>query len=104
MRLPGAITVHQELGGTVLCLVGEIDAAVVEAFTRGDGRTPIAVAVFDAGAVTFLAAAGVGLMLRWAQASVVDGQPPLPRRSARCVGRVLHLMGLDENFRRPGPS
>jgi hypothetical protein len=62
------------------------------------------VAAIDAGAVSFIGSAGVTLPLRWAQASVVDGRPPLLRRLARCVDRVLQLLGVEQNFRRPALS
>lgn len=99
--LPGSISVQTEPGGPVLCLAGEVDGTVVAAFQR-DFEAPISVTAIDAGAVTFIGSSGVALLLRFAQAAAAaDGEPLLLRRSARCLDRVLTMMGLDGQFARP---
>jgi len=54
MRLPGAVTLEREPDGLVLCLTGEVDAAVVDRFTADPGHQPVPVAAIDAGAVAFI--------------------------------------------------
>jgi anti-anti-sigma regulatory factor len=98
LRLPGAVALERQPDGLVLCLTGEVDAAVVARYTAGPDHEPVPVAAIDAGAVTFISSAGVALMLRWAQAASTDGRPVLLRRSARCVDRVLQQMGLHAQF------
>ena len=98
LHLPGAVALQREPDGLVLCLTGEVDAAVVGRFTADPDHQPAPVTAIDAGAVTFISSAGVALMLRWAQAASTDGRPVLLRRSARCVDRVLQQMGLDAHL------
>ena len=98
MRLSGAVTLEREPDGLVLCLTGEVDAAVVDRSTADPDHQPVPVAAIDAGAVTFISSAGVALMLRWADAARTGGRPVVLRRSARCVDRVLQQMGLDTQF------
>ena len=81
MRLSGAVTLEREPDGLVLCLTGEVDAAVVDRFTADPDHQPVPVAAIDAGAVTFISSAGVALMLRWAGAT----------RSWRVTGDTLVL-------------
>jgi anti-anti-sigma factor len=79
----------------VLCLVGEIDIAVVQAFEAATAMQPSAVDALDAGAVTFMSAVGVGLMLRCTVESEARGRPAVLRRSSRTVDRLLALTGPD---------
>ena len=98
--LPGSISIEHEGGQRVLCLIGEIDAAVVQAFDEVNGVQPVTVDAIDAGAVSFMAVAGVGLMLRCRRESVAQGRPALLRQSSRPVERVLQLTGLHPTFAR----
>src|SRR5688572_29579817 len=93
-ELPGSISLPREPGGLVLCLGGEIDAAVIWEFEAGH-CPPEPVDAIDAGAVTFICAHRVTLMADWARASTAAGHPAVLRRSSRCVDRVLSLVGLD---------
>ena len=68
LRLPGAVTLQGEADELVLCLTGEVDAAVVDHFTAAPAHQPVPVTAIDAGAVTSMSSAGVALTLRWAQA------------------------------------
>lgn len=98
-ELPGSISLPWEPGGLVLCLAGEIDAAVIWEFEARHGP-PEPVDAIDAGAVTFICAHGVTLMAAWAPASTAAGHPAVLRRSTRWVDRVLQLAGLDGEIAR----
>jgi len=97
--LSGSISLSRELGGLVLYLAGEVDPAVVWEFEARYG-TPVPVDAIDAGAVTFICAHGVTLMVAWAQVSAAAGHRAVLRRSAPLVDRVLRLTGLDEELPR----
>jgi anti-anti-sigma factor len=91
---PGSITIEFEGAERVLRLVGEIDVAVVQAFEAAGTARPGTVDAIDAGAVTFIDAAGVGLVLRWRLESEARGRPVVLRRSSRPVDRLLALAGI----------
>jgi anti-anti-sigma regulatory factor len=97
--LQGSISLPRESGGLVLCLAGEVDAAVVWEFEARHGP-PVPVAAIDAGAVTFICGHGVTLMVDWARTSAAAGHRAVLRRSARAVDRVLRLAGLDGELTR----
>ena len=85
--------------GHGLELAGEIDAAAVSGFEDEQGAAPVPVDAIDAGAVTFIAAVGVALLLRYAAVGPAGG--PVLRRSSPRLDRVLELIRLTEVFRRP---
>ena len=94
--LPGSITVEAEGDRRILFLRGDIDAAVVARFTKGQGREPPAVDAIDAGAVTFLSSRGIAVLLRCSEAAVAAGRDrPALRSASRVTTRVLDLAGLD---------
>jgi anti-anti-sigma factor len=99
--LPGSISVTRQGGRRILCLAGEIDAAVVARFEAEHGFQALDIDAVDAGAVTFIGAAGVELMLWWMQHSAAHGRQPVLRTTSRAVERVLALTKLDGNFARP---
>jgi anti-anti-sigma factor len=94
----GSIALQREGRERVLCLAGEVDGAVVEAFELGEGAQPVPVDAIDAGRVTFIASRGIGLMLRWHQLAVASGRTATLRSSSPCVRRVLQLCGLGDAF------
>jgi anti-anti-sigma factor len=99
--LAGSITVEHERDEVVLCLAGEVDQFVVQEFDRAtDGRAP-AVDVIDAGAATFLASAGIGLLLRVRESSAASGRSGVLRAASPQVDRLLTLVGVADLLRRP---
>jgi anti-anti-sigma factor len=97
----GAITVQPEGGQLALCLVGEIDQAVVDAFDEAtDGRAP-AVDVIDAAAATFLGSAGLALLARVRDSSAAQRRAALLRSASPQVERVLTVSGLGALWRTP---
>jgi anti-anti-sigma factor len=101
---PGSITIEHEAGGRrVLCLSGDVDSTAVAEFERRQGGLPVVVDVIDAGGVSFLASAGLGVMVRCAEsAAAVTGRRPVLRAAAGPVDRVLRAAGLETFFPRPG--
>ena len=94
--LPGLITVEAEGDRRILCLRGDIDAAVVARFKQEQGREPPAIDAIDAGDVSFLSSTGIAVLVRCAEAAVAAGRNPPALRSASPVTmRVLDLAGLD---------
>jgi anti-anti-sigma factor len=89
----GSVRVAREDGGAVMVLAGEIDADVVAVFDRSDDGSAQVIAV-DASAVTFLASAGVTLLLRSTKAVRQRGQRPVLRGSSRSARRTLEVTGL----------
>lgn len=98
-ELPGSISLPREPGGLVLCLAGEVDAAVVWDFETRHGP-PEPVDAIDAGAVMFICAHGVGLMADWARVSAAAGHRAVLRRSTPLIDRVLQLTALDGELLR----
>jgi ABC-type transporter Mla MlaB component len=90
--------VHRDAGGTVLCMTGEIDAAVVAAYEDEHGAQPEAIDAVDAGTVSYISSKGVAFLLQWADAA--PGAPVL-RHSSRQLDRMLQLSGLGAVFQRP---
>jgi anti-anti-sigma factor len=99
--LPGSVVVQREGEQQVLCLAGEIDLAVAEEFEHLDRSGAVVVDAIDAGAVTFLASAGVRLMLRIREQSRGQGRPAVLRQSSPSMDRILELTGLGAIFNGP---
>ena len=95
-------TIRAEIadGGLALFLAGEIDLAVVDVFERsvGGAASLPQVAVIHASETTFLAAAGVSLLLRCTTGARAAGRPPLLVRPTRHVLRPLQLVGVLDRF------
>lgn len=95
----GAITIQTTGEWRVLCLVGDIDAGVIDAFEGREDARPVPVDAVNVSEVTYLAACGVRLLVAWAQASMsLTGQRPKLIRPSRPVRRVLMLTGTYELF------
>jgi anti-anti-sigma regulatory factor len=100
----GAISVETTGGWRVLCLVGEIDGAVVTAFSAAGHARPVPVDAIDASRATFLTASGVRLLVAWAQKSTdVTGRRPALVHPARKVRRVLELTSTYDMFEEDLP-
>lgn len=95
----GSITVRRDDAGSVVAwLVGEVDAAVVEAFTTGtDGAEPEPTAV-EASEVTFIDSRGLALMLRWATRARERGLTADLRRPSAAVLSLLRISGTGDLF------
>ncbi|GAB3324692.1 hypothetical protein GCM10027451_49190 [Geodermatophilus aquaeductus] len=79
---PGSITIEHEAGGRrVLCLSGDVDSTAVAEYESRQRGLPVVADVIDAGTVSFLASAGLAVMVR----------------SAGPVGAVDGLAGLREH-------
>jgi anti-anti-sigma factor len=102
--LPGSITVEVHDGRQVLCLVGDLDSAVVAHFKARQGREPVVVDEIDAGEVTFISSAGLALLLLCWEASVSAGRRPVLRASSRPVDRLLAMSSLDRVIVRRVPA
>jgi len=102
---PGSITIEHEAGGRrVLCLSGDVDSATVAEYESRQGSMLEVVDVIDAGAVTFLGSAGLGVMVRCAEASVAVGRLPVLRAASGTVERLLQVAGMKTFFSRPEPG
>jgi anti-anti-sigma factor len=99
--LPGSITIEDEGDHRVLCLRGELDAAVVVAFESAQRAEAVVVDAIDAGAVTFISSRGIAVMLLSAEASRAAGRVPVLRASSHQVDRLLRMSGIEDVFRRP---
>jgi anti-anti-sigma factor len=99
--LAGSITVEHEGDQLVLCLAGEVDQFVVEEFDRGTDRRAPGVDLIDAGAATFLASAGIGLLLRVRDSSAASGRRAVLRAASPQVDRILAVVGMADRLRRP---
>ena len=99
---PGSITIEHEAGGRrVLCLSGDVDSTAVQEYERRQGGLPVVVDEIDAGGVSFLASAGLALMVRCVEAAAATGRSPVLRAAAGPVDRVLRAAGLASYFARP---
>lgn len=112
--LPGSIVIQPEQDQLTLCLSGEIDGAVVAAFTERlseDGHPaagpagsspglPV-VAAIDASAVTFIDSTGLVFLARCLNASQDAGRPLVLRSSSPTLDRVLARTALTDLFSRP---
>ncbi|MGY1820467.1 STAS domain-containing protein [Geodermatophilus sp. SYSU D00079] len=97
-ELSGRITVHDEAGGQLLCLVGDVDAPVLQHFTREHAVDPLRVLAVDVSALGYIDSAGLSFLARWAQAARQDGRPAEIRQASRRFERVLELSGLTPLF------
>jgi len=97
--LGGSITVKRDDAGSVVAwLVGEVDAAVVDAFTTGTaGAEPEPTAV-EASEVTFIDSRGLALMLRWATRARERGITAELRRPSAAVVTLLRMSGTGGLF------
>jgi hypothetical protein len=91
----GVVRLLNTAGGPVLCLAGEVDAAVVDSFLRRYGREPACVDGIDAGSVTALSAPGLELLREHLHAAQLAGRPVALRRSP-LVDRLLVQAGAAE--------
>jgi anti-anti-sigma factor len=99
---PGSITIEHEAGGRrVLCLSGDVDSTAVAEFERRQGGLTVVVDVIGAGEVSFLASAGLAVMVRCAKAAAAAGRRPVLRAAAGPVDRLLRAAGLETYFPRP---
>jgi anti-anti-sigma factor len=98
--LPGSAAVQWEGEHAVLSLTGEVDTFVIDGFERLYGTRSVPVDIIDAGAVTFMSASGISLMLGCLNASTEIGRAVTLRQTSPCVDRLLGLVGLQSTFRR----
>lgn len=101
---PEAITVQRDGPCSVLCLSGEIDAFVIEEFTRTHGDRPLVADVIDASAVTFMSVGGISLLLRCRSATPAGGRAPVLRPASEPVERLLRLAGVESLFQPTEPT
>jgi len=78
----GVVRLLNTAGGRVLCLAGDVEPAVVDAFLRHHGREPVRVEGIDAGSVTALSGAGLQLLLDHLDAAELARRPVVLRPSA----------------------
>jgi anti-anti-sigma factor len=95
-------------GSRVLTLHGEVDVAAVEALRAGwyllaEQETP-ALIVVDASEVTFIDAAGLGLLVGVRNRQRSHGGTVELRNAPECVTALLRLAGLLEVFMCPEAS
>ncbi len=102
--LPGSITIEEGGGRRVLCLRGDLDAAVMARFSSLHGRDPLVVDEIDARAVTFISSTGLAVMLRCVEASAATGRQPVLRSASHSVNRLLQLAGMESAFPRRQPD
>ena len=77
----GVVRLLNTAGGRVLCLAGDVDAAVVDAFLRRYGREPARIDGVDAGSVTALSTPALHLLLDHLDAAECGGRPVALRLS-----------------------
>jgi hypothetical protein len=91
----GIIRLLNTAGGRVLCLAGEVDGEVVNAFLRRYGREPARIDGIDAGSVTSLTAPALDLVLDHLDAAERAGRPvtvhPAPQVERLLVGASLRV-------------
>ena len=97
-ELTGRITVHDEAGGQVLQLTGDLDAPVLQQFTRDHPMDRLRILAVDVGELGYIDSTGLSFLARWAQAARADGSPAQIRRATPRFGRVLELSGLTPVF------
>ena len=100
--LPGSITVEDEGDRRVLCLHGDLDAAVVVAFESAQRAEAVVVDAIDAGAVNFISSRGIAVMLMTVEASRGAARAPMLRAWSPPVDRLLRMSGIGDVFQRPG--
>ena len=97
-ELTGDITVQEEPGGHVLHLVGDVDALVLQRFTRLGPLEQLRILAVDVGALRYIDSAGLSFLARWAQSARAEGRPAEMRRMTPRFARVLEVSGLTQLF------
>jgi anti-anti-sigma factor len=97
-ELTGDITVQEEAGGHVLHLVGDVDALVLQRFTRLRPSDQLRILAVDVGALRYIDSAGLSFLARWAQTARAEGRPAEMRRMTPRFARVLEVSGLTPLF------
>jgi anti-anti-sigma factor len=97
-ELTGGITVQEEAGGRVLHLAGDVDAPVLQQFTRERPLDQLRIVAVDVGALGYIDSAGLSFLARWAQTARADGRPAETRRMTPRFARVLEVSGLTPLF------
>ncbi len=82
----GVVQLLNTSTGGVLCLAGEVDDVVVEAFVRRYGREPVRVSAIDAGSATWLSASALELVRNHLDAAELAGRSVTLRRSSALQG------------------
>jgi anti-anti-sigma factor len=93
-ELTGGITVEEEAGGHVLHLAGDVDAPVLQQFTRERPLDQLRILAVDVGALRYIDSAGLSFLARWAQSARADGRPAEMRRMTPRFAHVLEVSGL----------
>jgi anti-sigma B factor antagonist len=97
-ELTGRITVQEEAGGPVLHLTGDLDAPVLQQFTRAHPVDRPRILAVDVGELAYIDSTGLSFLVGWAQAARADGRPAQIRRATPRFERVLELSGLTPLF------
>jgi phospholipid transport system transporter-binding protein len=101
--LTGGITVQEEAGGHVLHLAGDVDAPVLQQFTRERPLDQLRILAVDVGALRYIDSAGLSFLARWAQSARADGRPAEMRGMTPRFARVLEISGLTPLFDLTAP-
>jgi anti-anti-sigma factor len=96
--LAGRVRVEDRGDRWVLVLDGEVDAAALDDFRLHGGAEPPAVDAIDAGAVSYLSAQGLCLLVTARAASRAAGRAGDLVTRSPAVDRVLALSGLGVLF------
>lgn len=97
-KLTGRITVQEEAGGHVLHLAGEVDAPVLQQFTRERPLDQLRILAVDVGALRYIDSAGLSFLASWAQSARADGRPAEMRHITPRLAQVLEVSGLTPLF------
>ena len=89
----GCITVETGAGGSVLRLVGEVDAETVAAYEREHGPIVEAVVAVDLSEVRFLSSSAVSFLIRQTRPARDRGQLPALCAVSAPARRVLEWVG-----------
>jgi anti-anti-sigma factor len=92
--LAGSVRVDAVGDRRVLVLDGEVDAATLDDFRERAGAEPPVVDTIDAGAVTYLSAQGLCLLVTTRAASRAAGRAGRLVTRSPAVDRVVALSGL----------
>jgi anti-anti-sigma factor len=90
--------VQEEAGGHVLHLAGDVDALVLQQFTRERPLDQLRILAVDVGALRYIDSAGLSFLARWAQSARADGRPAEMRHMTPRFARVLEVSGLTPLF------
>jgi anti-anti-sigma factor len=97
-ELTGGITVQEEAGGHVLHLAGDVDAPVLQQFTRERPLDQLRILAVDVGALRYIDSAGLSFLAGWAQSARADGRPAEVRHTTPRLAQVLEVSGLTPLF------